>query len=72
MSNCFRELVLTPVAGGTPSSIFTQIRLRTPGVQQQFKFSHKENYSILSPMYIICLFEKNELILPTYKVIYPV
>ena len=40
--------------------------------QSAFKFSDKENYSILSPMYIICLFEINELILPTYKVIYPI
>ncbi|MCC9071227.1 hypothetical protein LNQ49_06420 [Flavobacterium sp. F-65] len=43
--------------------------------QVKYKFSddnNKKNYSILTPMYIICLFEKNELILPTYDVIYSV
>lgn len=42
--------------------------------QIQYKFTEdfRNNYSVLTPMYIICLFEKNELILPTYKVIYSV
>jgi len=38
--------------------------------QKQLKFSNKENYSILAPMYIICLLEKNKLILPSIKVIF--
>ena len=38
--------------------------------QTQYKFSSKENYSILAPMYIICLLDKNKLILPTFKVIF--
>jgi hypothetical protein len=41
--------------------------------QNLYMFKKNNNsYSILAPIYIICLLEKNELILPPYKVIFSV
>lgn len=43
--------------------------------QIQYKFSEEKNkpsYSVFNPMYMICLLEKNDVILQSYKVVFSV
>lgn len=42
--------------------------------QKQYRFSnhpHRKGFTIFAPMFLICLIDKDELLLPSYKVIYP-